>query len=205
MRLYIDPRSSASLRVLCYLAYKGLSVPVAPLRLMAGEHLQADYGLVNPARAVPALEADDGTVLTQSLAIMELFEQLHPEPPALPAEPLARARVRALCGLVACEMHPLTNMRVRRAVAQQRDEAAALSWCRHWTRSGLAAAERMLDGGSGFCFGPAPGMADFLLAPQALNAIRFGCDLAEFPRVRQVYWTCQDHPAFAALIEAAQA
>ena len=199
MHLYIDPRSSASLRVSCLLAHKGVSIVTTELRLMAGEHEADDYAAINPGRTVPALVLDDGRCLNQSLAIMEFLEDTFREHPILPPRAADRASVRALCGMIASDIHPLTNMKVRNEIGHMlaHDEDAAARWCRRWTEQGLVAFEQAVQRTSGrYCFGDAITMADFCLAPQVLSAKRFGCDLALFATTTGIYERCCELPAF---------
>lgn len=205
MQLIVDPRSSSCLRVLCFLACKGLEIPTRHVRLMQGEHRQSGYLDINPAGALPALVLPDGDTLTQSLAIMELLEAWHPAVPTLPDNARQRAMVKAICGHIVSDMHPLTNLRVRRALGESlpEGEAAVAHWCRTWTASGLQALEGLLTRHAGqWCVGDAVTMADFCLAPQMLNAARFGCALSDYPVANRIYRRCLDHPAFAAVVQA---
>ncbi|UUX94549.1 maleylacetoacetate isomerase [Aquabacterium sp. J223] len=200
LRLHADPRSSSSLRVLCYLRHKALAVTLVPVRLGEGEHRSAHFLALNPAAAVPVLELPDGQALTQSLAILEYLEALHPQPPLLPAESLAAARVRSLCALVAADLHPVTNMRVRRAVAQAAGDDAATAWVRDFTLQGLAAVEAAAARhGGAFSVGDAPTLADFFVAPALFNARRFGVGLDPFPALQRVQAACLALPAFEPL------
>ncbi len=188
MRLYSYFNSSAAYRVRIALGLKGLAYGTVPVHLLrgGGEQLAEAYRRVNPQALVPALETDQG-LLTQSLAIIEWLEERHPEPPLLPADGLQRARVRAFALAIACEIHPLCNLRVRRRLTSQfgAGEAEIRSWYGHWVGTGLAALEAMLDSGAaarGFCFpGLGPGLADICLVPQMANARRFDCDLTALP------------------------
>ena len=141
-------------------------------------------------------------MLTQSLAIIEYLEELHPLPPLLPARPAERARVRALCQLIACDVHPLNNLRVLKYLEAQLglDESARNAWYQHWIHQGFAALEQSLMRGprvGRFCHGDAPGMADVLLVPQVFNARRFAVDLAAYPRIAAIDAACRAIPAFA--------
>jgi maleylacetoacetate isomerase len=201
MRLHADPRSSSSLRVLCYLRFKGIALTLVPVRLADDEQQAPAFVACNPSASVPALELDGDAAgtrwLTQSQAIVELLEARHPDPAALPRDELARARVRSLCALVACDIHPLSNLRVRRALAEQLGADAAAQWSRDWTLRGLASLEAWIEPQAGrFCHGDALTMADFFVAPAVLNAQRFRCDLAPFPVLRGLYERCLQHPAF---------
>ncbi|CAN5799194.1 maleylacetoacetate isomerase [soil metagenome] len=208
MKLHLDPKSSSCLRVISYAAFKGISYETAAVGTMKREHHSEAYLALNPAACVPALELDDGTVLMQSLAIIEWLEATHPLPAALPADELERAKVRGICGFIASEIHPVTNMRVRNEIARMNESdgdkgaAVAAAWCRLWTDEGVQALEGWLQRSAGaFSFGDAVGFADFFVAPMMFNAERFGCDLGEAPTVRRVYASCLEHPAFAALTE----
>ena len=201
LTLYGYPLSSAAYRVRIALALKGVKASTVNKQLRRGEHRQKDYLKINPQGFVPALELEDGTVLTQSLAIMEWLDESHPPPALLPAEPRARARVRSLCQLIACDIHPLNNLRVLQylestlALAQApRDE-----WYRHWIATGFAALEDALgrDASRGrFCFGDQPGMADACLVPQVYNARRYSVDLTPYPRIVAIDAACRELPAF---------
>ncbi|MFG6139018.1 maleylacetoacetate isomerase [Halomonas sp. B23F22_10] len=189
--LYGYFRSSAAYRVRIALNLKGLAYDQAPIDLVAGEQRGEAYLADNPQGLVPTLVTDDGLRLTQSLAICEYLEEVHPEPALLPEAPAERARVRALAQLVACEMHPPNNLRVLRYLTGELgvNEAAKLGWYRHWVHEGFTALETMLsrEAGSGqFCHGDAPTLADVCLVPQVFNAERFDCDLSAYPRIRRI-------------------
>ncbi|PSJ22580.1 maleylacetoacetate isomerase [Halomonas sp. ND22Bw] len=189
--LYGYFRSSAAYRVRIALNLKGLAYDQAPIDLVAGEQRGEGYLADNPQGLVPTLVTDDGLRLTQSLAICEYLEEVHPEPALLPEAPAERARVRALAQLVACEMHPPNNLRVLKYLTGELgvDEAARLGWYRHWVHEGFTALEAMLsrEAGSGqFCHGDAPTLADACLVPQVFNAERFECDLSAYPRIRRI-------------------
>ncbi|MDR5866951.1 maleylacetoacetate isomerase [Halomonas koreensis] len=189
--LYGYFRSSAAYRVRIVLNLKGLDYDQAPVNLVRGEQRDDAYRARNPQGLVPSLVTDDGVSLTQSLAICEYLDERHPEPPLLPADPAGRARVRALAQLVACEIHPLDNLRVLKYLTGELgvDEATKMTWYRHWVHEGFAALEAMLsrEAGSGdFCHGDAPTLADACLVPQVFNAERFECDLDAYPRIRRI-------------------
>lgn len=203
MTLYGYALSSASYRVRIALKLKGLEVANVAVHLRQGEQRQAEFLKVNSQGFVPALRLEDGEVLTQSIAIMEYLEEIHPQPPLLPASPAERARVRALCQIIACDVHPLNNLRVLKYLETQLalDESARNAWYQHWIHQGFAALEQSLTRGAcagRFCHGDAPGMADVLLVPQVFNARRFAVDLAAYPRIASIDAACRAIPAFAA-------
>jgi len=200
MKLYTYFRSSAAFRVRIALNLKGLAYETAFIHLAKGEHRAPAYGAINPQSLLPTLE-DGGRLLTQSLAIIEYLEETHPQPPLLPKDPLARARVRSLAMLIACEIHPVNNLRVlthlKRALGQSEEQVNA--WYRHWIADGLAKFEADLargkDGGR-FCHGDQPGMADCCLVPQIFNAQRYQCDTAPFPATMRTFAECMKLEAF---------
>jgi maleylpyruvate isomerase len=199
MKLYESVRSSASFRVRIALNLKGLAYESEVLDLRSGEHLRERYARINPQRAVPAL-VDGDDRLVQSMAIVEYLEETHPEPPLFPSSPLERARVRAMAQLVACEMHPLNNLRVVSYLEQELrlSEQARDRWYAHWVREGFRSLEPMLaEPGTGrFCHGDSPTVADIFLVPQVVNAQRFKVDLADFPRLVGIFDRCMKLPAF---------
>ena len=181
MKLYNYFRSSASFRVRIALELKGLRYDYVPVHLVKGEHRQPGYAAVSPALLVPTLETDAGERLGQSMAIIEYLDETHPEPPLLPRDPLGRARVRALAQLIACEIHPLNNLRVLKYLVRELkvDEEAKNTWYRHWVRDGLEAFERQLARlpASTYCYGDTPTLADCCLVPQIFNGRRFNIEL----------------------------
>ena len=197
MKLYTYFRSSASFRVRIALNLKGLAYQPVFVHLAKGEHRQPQYAKVNAQALLPTLELDDGARLTQSLAIMEWLDEKHPSPALLPKEPLARARVRAISDLIACEIHPLNNLRVlqhlKRALGQTQDQVD--TWYRHWIADGLQKLEAELSPGK-FCHGDAPGMADCCLVPQIFNARRYNSDLTPYPKTMRVFDNCMKLDAF---------
>ena len=199
MKLHGYFRSSASYRVRIALNLKGLSTDHLPHHLRKGEQRDPAYLAINPQGLVPTLQDDQGAIITQSLAIIEWLEETHPEPPLLPKDPLRRAKVRAFAMALACDTHPVQNLKV---LARLRElglpEEAVTGWAAWANREGLAACETLIAGESGpFCFGAAPTMADLCLVPQLANARRFGVDLDAFPRLRKAEAAAKDHKAFA--------
>lgn len=203
MKLYTFFRSSASYRVRIALNLKGLSYERAPIHLRrgGGEQLSAAYKAINPQALVPALE-ENGRVLTQSLAIVEYLEETHPEPALLPREPADRALVRSMAMIIACEVHPIQNLRVLNYVKKeyrQTDEQVN-HWAQHWIDLGLGALEQMIVAQTQrgkFCFANTPTLADICLVPQLGNARRYGCDLSKYPAILQIEKHCMAIPAFA--------
>ncbi len=201
MELYNYFRSSASYRVRIALAIKGISYDYVAVHLAKNEHLQPGFGELNASRLVPLLK-DGDTLLTQSLAIIEYLEETHPAPPLLPADPVARARVRALAYDVACEIHPLSNLRVLRYLVHdlKLSEDDKNRWYRHWVETGLEAVERQLavhPATGRFCHGDQPTLADCALVPQIHNAQRFDCRLAHVPTVMRIFEECMRLEAFS--------
>jgi len=191
-------RSSASYRVRIALALKGIAYRRVAVDLVAGEQRGAANLRVNPQGLVPALEID-GRVLTQSLAIIEYLEETRPEPALLPEDAAARAHVRALALAVACEIHPVSNLRVLDRVEALAGSEARAAWNRENIARGLEAVERLLDhpGFAGrFCHGDRPGMADCVLIPQIYNARRWGVNIDAFARIQRVEQACKTLIAF---------
>ena len=202
MKLYNYFRSSASYRVRIAMALKGLPYQYVAVHLAKGEHKQPDFAGISADGLVPLLELPDGTRLSQSLAIMDYLDETHPQAPLLPADALGRARVRALAQSIACDIHPINNLRILKYLVGELkvDEGAKNTWYRHWTRTGLEAFERQLEQlpASRFCAGDAPSMADCCLVPQIYNAQRFNTPLDGLPRTMAAYEACMVLDAFNA-------
>ena len=199
MRLYGYWRSSAAYRLRIALNLKGVAYDAVPVDLRAGGQRAPEFLAVNPQGIVPCLE-DGATTLTQSLAIIEYLEETRPDPPLLPSDPAARARVRAIALAVACEMHPLNNLKVLQYLEQQVgvDEEGRRRWYHHWIAEGFGPLERILSETAGtFAFGDRPTLADVCLVPQVANAHRYRCDMAPYPTIRRVNERCLELPAFA--------
>jgi maleylpyruvate isomerase len=203
VKLYGYFRSSAAFRVRIALNLKGLEYQPVYVHLTrgGGEQFAPDYRRLNPQSLVPVLQDGDAT-LTQSLAILEYLDETHPEPPLLPSDPVARARVRSLALLVACEIHPLNNLRVLRYLTDtlQVTEEQKTAWYHHWVRVGLEALETRIAGDSAtgrFCHGDRPTLADICLVPQLANARRFKVDVAPFPTLTRIESNCMALEAFS--------
>lgn len=199
MELFNYFRSSASYRVRIALALKGLEYDYRPVHLVRNEQLTESYAAISPSRLVPLLRDGEHT-LVQSMAIIEYLDETHPEPPLLPADPAGRARVRALALDVACEIHPLNNLRVLRYLVHDLkvSEEDKNRWYRHWAETGLETVERQLAAQpSRFCHGDRPTLADCVLVPQIFNAQRFECRLDHVPQVMRVFEACMALDAFS--------
>ena len=200
MKLYNYFRSSASFRVRIALELKGLDYEYLPVHLVKGEHKQDAYGAVSPSGLVPTLVTDEGETIGQSMAIIEYLDETHPQPPLLPADALGRARVRALAQLIACEIHPLNNLRVLKYLVRELkvEEEAKNTWYRHWVRTGLESFEKELQQmpASTYSYGNTPTLADCCLVPQIFNGQRFNVDLGGLPRTMAAFEACMKLPAF---------
>ena len=199
MKLHGYFRSAAAYRVRIALNLKGLGAEHLPHHLRKGEQCAPAYLAINPQGLVPTLEDDAGDVLTQSIAIIEWLDETHPEPPLLPKDPLRRAKVRAFAQAIACDIHPVQNLKV---LARLRElglpEDKVTAWAGWANREGLAACEKLVAHESGpFCFGERPSLADLCLVPQLANARRFGVDVSAFPRLLQAEAAAKANNAFA--------
>ncbi len=201
MTLFDYWRSTSSYRLRIALALKGIAPDREAIHLVrnGGEQLGAAYRALNPQGRVPSLRLDDGTVLIQSPAIIEYLEETRPEPPLLPADPVSRARVRAVAAIIGCDMHPLHNSGplgyLRRELGAS--EPAVAAWITRWIGDGFSAVEALI-GPEGFCFGPEPGLADVYLVPQLYAARRFAVPLDGYPNILRAGALAEAHPAFAA-------
>ncbi|AUF97920.1 maleylacetoacetate isomerase [Pseudomonas sp. 02C 26] len=196
MQLFGYYRSTSSYRVRIALALKGLAFDNVPVNLLKGEQHGDAYLALNPQGRVPALGCDSGSVLVQSAAIIEYLEEVYPQPPLLPAEAEARAKVRGVAAIIGCDVHPLHNVSVLNQLRQLGlDEAQVNLWIAQWIGQGLAAVEQLIND-QGFCFDLAPGLADAYLLPQLYAAERFSVDLSRYPRINRVAALAAQHPAF---------
>jgi maleylpyruvate isomerase len=199
MKLHGYFRSSASYRVRIGLNLKGLRAEHLPHHLRKGEQCAPAYLALNPQGFVPTLESDAGDIITQSLAIIEWLEETHPNPPLLPKDPLRRAKIRAFSQAIACDTHPVQNLKVLARLRQLGlPEEQVTAWAAWANREGLTACEKLIATEPGpFCFGATPTMADLCLVPQLANARRFGVDVSAFPRLLQAEAAAKALPAFA--------
>ncbi|HBZ05830.1 maleylacetoacetate isomerase [Massilia sp.] len=204
MKLYTYFRSSAAYRVRIALNLKGLNYEAVPVHLLkgGGEQRQEEYRKINPSGLVPAFQ-DERITLTQSMAIIEYLDERFPAVPLMPHDAPGRARVRELAQIIACDIHPLNNLRVLRHLVQELklSEEAKTEWIQHWIREGLSGLEAHLarDPAAGpFCHGGSPTMADCFLVPQVFNAQRFGIDIKAYPNIARIDAHCAEVPTFAA-------
>ena len=202
MRLHHFDLSSASYRVRIALNLKGVAAEMVSLQLRDGAQRDPAYAAINPQCLVPTLTLDDGTALTQSLAIIDYLDETHPEPAFLPRDARLRAWVRAVALSIACDIHPLNNLRVLQYLEQElkHDKETVNAWYAHWIRLGFDALERQLGDPPAvpgrFCCGDAPGLADICLVPQVRNARRYKVDLSAYPRIVAIDAACTELDAF---------
>ncbi len=201
MKLYGFFRSSAAYRVRIALNLKGIDYEQLPVNLLQGQQHDVAYLRMNPQALVPVLETDDGSILTQSLAICEYLDERYPSPALLPIDPVERARVRALANAVACEIHPLNTLRVLNYLTDTlgANEEHKREWYQHWVVDGFRALETSLaeTATGAYCLGNEPTLADICLVPQVYNAERFAVDLDAFPTIRRIADACNALPPFA--------
>ena len=210
MKLFTYFRSSAAYRVRIALNLKGLGYEAVPVHLLrdGGQHLLDEYRAINPSGLVPAFQ-DDAITLTQSMAILEYLEEAYPQVPLLPKGAVARAHVRELAQIIACDIHPVNNLRVLKYLVKQlgQSDEAKTDWYRHWVIEGFQSLEahlaRHLDTGT-FCYGHTPTVADCFLVPQVFNAQRFDIDVTAYPTISRINDMCVDLPAFKAAHPAQQ-
>ena len=200
LKLHSAWRASAPYRVRIGLNLKGVAHEVVPVDLVAGQQKSEAYHAINAQDLVPSLVLQDGRVLTQSLSILEWLEETQPGPALLPADAFDRQVVRAMAFIVACDIHPVNNLRILKALAGLGvEEPARNSWARRWISEGFAALEPMIARhGAGYAFGDAPTLADACLVPQVYNAARFAVDLTPFPAIAAAAARAGEHPAIAA-------
>jgi maleylpyruvate isomerase len=197
VRLFGYFRSGAAWRVRIGLAWKGIEVAQTAIDLRTGAQTAPEWRARNPQGMVPALELSDGTLITQSLAILEWLEEAYPADPFLPADPITRARIRAACLVVAADTHPIQNLGILKRVEALTDADGAKTWANETITRGLTAFEALIAREPGpFCFGATPTLADIILIPMLGNARRFGVDLAGFPRIAEAETACAPFPAF---------
>ena len=199
MKLFSYYRSSSAYRVRIALNLKGLDYTIVPVNLLRTEHQSEDYSSLNPQQLVPALVLDDGTTLSQSMAILEWLDQCYPSPALLPAPPMEQAAVRSVCHSIACDMQPLNNMSITAYLKAnlRADEDDIHAWYTQWMHRGFTGVETAVRGNGGlFCFGETAGMADCLLIPQMFNAYRFDVDMSPFPTLERIFEHCNQQDAF---------
>lgn len=202
MKLYDYFRSSASFRVRIALHLKGIAYEQVPIHLLkdGGIQHQSHYHAINAQELIPSLILEDGNTLTQSLAIIEYLETVYPEPPLLPTDPIQKAKIRAIANMVACDIHPLNNLRVLQYLKNnlQITEDQKNTWYQHWIHIGFDAIEEMLPPDHNlFAFGKNPTLADVCLVPQIYNAIRFKCQMNAFPKLQKIYENALTHPVIS--------
>lgn len=201
MKLHGYFRSSSAYRCRIALNLKGVAYDFSPVHLKSGEQKSEAYRALNPQMLVPTLELDGGARLIQSLAIIEWLNETHPQPPLLSEDPLVRAQERGFAQVIACEIHPLQNLRVLQYLSAEigADDAAKNAWLQKWIRTGLEACEGLLaqrGQAAAFCFGEKPGLADICLVPQVFSAERFNVEIDDLQRLKEIYERCVSLPEF---------
>jgi maleylpyruvate isomerase len=202
-------RSSASYRVRIALALKGIDYEYAAYHLRKNDHLSASFLALNPQGLLPALQWEGEVLLTQSLAILEFLEEIQPSPALLPVDPAERARVRSLSLMIACEVHPLNNLRVLQELRTRfgADEASVAEWFRHWVNTTFAPLEQQLSGSTetgDFAHGNTPTFADICIVAQVANNARFKVDMAPYPTIGRIHAKCMEVEAFQSAAPARQ-
>ena len=197
LRLYSYFRSSAAYRVRIALNYKGIEYQQMPVNLLDDEQNSKEYLAINPLGLVPALELGDATIITQSTAILEWLEEQYPEPGLYPSAAATRAKARSLCNIIACDIHPLNNLRVLKYLKEelQVGEEQKNNWYQHWIAKGFRSVEKALSPGS-YALGHAVSMVDIYLIPQVYNALRFNQDMNSYPNITRIYHNCNELDAF---------
>ena len=197
MKLYSYWRSTTSYRVRIALALKGVAYETVPVNLVDGQQLAADYREVNPIAGVPSLVLSDGTVLTQSMAILEWLEVAYPHPPLLPPDPIKQAHIRAAALIVATDIHPVNNLKVVNTLRDMgHDEETIVAWMQDWIMRGLTAYQSLIGQDTPFSFGDTVDLADICLVAQLYNAHRWDCDMTRLPRLAEIERRCLALPAF---------
>ncbi|MEP4246706.1 maleylacetoacetate isomerase [Tateyamaria sp.] len=199
MKLYSYWRSTTSYRIRTALNLKGIAYETVPVDLVAGDQRDDGYAELNPGKGVPTLALDDGTVLTQSMAILGYIDATWPNPQLIPADPLQRAKVMAVADTIALDVHPVNNLRL---IGQLKSRFSATpeqatDWMCHWMEQGFSAVEALLPKGDRFAFGDAPNIADICITAQVYNARRWGVDLSIFPNITRIEQLCLENQAFA--------
>ncbi|UWQ11105.1 maleylacetoacetate isomerase [Aliiroseovarius crassostreae] len=198
LKLYTYWRSTTSYRVRIALNLKGVPYESHPVNLVKGEQRSAEFQAMNPGKGVPVLELEDGTVLTQSLAILDYLDHAYPDPALLPGNPIERARVMAAAHIIALDIHPVNNLRVVQHLDKMgHSKADSVEWMVHWMTEGLTAFQATLPTGTKFAFGNQPTLADICLVSQLYNGHRWGVDMAPFARLTEIEETCLALTAFA--------
>ena len=197
LRLYSYFRSSAAYRVRIALNYKGIEYQQIPVNLLADEQNSKEYLAVNPLGLVPALVLVDDTIITQSTAILEWLEEQYPEPGLYPHDAATRAKARSLCNIIACDIHPLNNLRVLKYLKEELkiSEEQKNNWYQHWIAKGFSSMEKALSPDS-YALGDTVSMVDIYLIPQVYNALRFNQDMNSYPNITRIYHRCNELDAF---------